>query len=392
MVSILAKFFIHSNDYKDTRVREKYGILCGLVGIFLNVCLFAGKFFIGLITGAISITADAFNNLSDAGSSFITLIGFKLAGQKPDPDHPFGHGRMEYLSGMFVSAIILLMAFELIKSSVEKIIHPELPEFNTITVVILVASILVKVYMAAYNTSVGKKIDSAAMAATAKDSLSDTIATTVVLICAIVGHFWNIPIDGYCGVLVGIMILIAGIEAMKDTINPLLGQPPTPELVSEIENIVMSYDKVLGIHDLVVHDYGPGRMMISLHAEVSYKEDILELHDIIDQIEFNLRGMLNCEPVIHMDPIVDDDDQINEAKEKVLEIVGELANKYNEKITMHDFRMVKGTTHSNLIFDVVVPHKFVLSDNELRDEIGNAVNEYNKTYFCVIQVDKAYVK
>lgn len=392
MVSILAKFFIHSNDYKDTRVREKYGILCGLVGIFLNVCLFAGKFFIGLITGAISITADAFNNLSDAGSSFITLIGFKLAGQKPDPDHPFGHGRMEYLSGMFVSAIILLMAFELIKSSVEKIIHPELPEFNTITVVILVASILVKVYMAAYNTSVGKKIDSAAMAATAKDSLSDTIATTVVLICAIVGHFWNIPIDGYCGVLVGIMILIAGIEAMKDTINPLLGQPPTPELVSEIEKIVMSYDKVLGIHDLVVHDYGPGRMMISLHAEVSYKEDILELHDIIDQIEFNLRGMLNCEPVIHMDPIVDDDDQINEAKEKVLEIVGELANKYNEKITMHDFRMVKGTTHSNLIFDVVVPHKFVLSDNELRDEIGNAVNEYNKTYFCVIQVDKAYVK
>lgn len=392
MVSILAKFFIHSNDYKDTRVREKYGILCGLVGIFLNVCLFAGKFFIGMITGAISITADAFNNLSDAGSSFITLIGFKLAGQKPDPDHPFGHGRMEYLSGMFVSAIILLMAFELIKSSVEKIIHPELPEFNTITVVILVASILVKVYMAAYNTSVGKKIDSAAMAATAKDSLSDTIATTVVLICAIVGHFWNIPIDGYCGVLVGIMILIAGIEAMKDTINPLLGQPPTPELVSEIENIVMSYDKVLGIHDLVVHDYGPGRMMISLHAEVSYKEDILELHDIIDQIEFNLRGMLNCEPVIHMDPIVDDDDQINEAKEKVLEIVGELANKYNEKITMHDFRMVKGTTHSNLIFDVVVPHKFVLSDNELRDEIGNAVNEYNKTYFCVIQVDKAYVK
>ncbi len=392
MVSILAKFFIHSNDYKDTRVREKYGILCGLVGIFLNVCLFAGKFFIGLITGAISITADAFNNLSDAGSSFITLIGFKLAGQKPDPDHPFGHGRMEYLSGMFVSAIILLMAFELIKNSVEKIIHPELPEFNTITVVILVASILVKVYMAAYNTSVGKKIDSAAMAATAKDSLSDTIATTVVLICAIVGHFWNIPIDGYCGVLVGIMILIAGIEAMKDTINPLLGQPPTPELVSEIEKIVMSYDKVLGIHDLVVHDYGPGRMMISLHAEVSYKEDILELHDIIDQIEFNLRGMLNCEPVIHMDPIVDDDDQINEAKEKVLEIVGELANKYNEKITMHDFRMVKGTTHSNLIFDVVVPHKFVLSDNELRDEIGNAVNEYNKTYFCVIQVDKAYVK
>lgn len=392
MVSLLAKFFIHSDDYKDTRVREKYGILCGSVGIFLNILLFAGKFFIGFITGAISITADAFNNLSDAGSSFITLIGFKLAGQKPDPDHPFGHGRIEYLSGMFVSAVILMMAFELIKSSVQKIIHPELPEFSVVTVIILVASIIVKVYMAIYNTSVGKKIESAAMSATAKDSLSDTVATTVVLICAIVGHFFSLPIDGYCGVLVGVMIFIAGIEAMKDTVNPLLGQPPAPELVDEIEKIVMNYDKILGIHDLVVHDYGPGRLMISLHAEVSYKEDILELHDIIDQIEFNLRGMLNCEPIIHMDPIVDDDEQINEAKQKVLEIVKELAEKHNEKITMHDFRMVKGTTHSNLIFDVVVPHKFVLSDNELRDEINNAVNEYNKTYFCVIQVDKAYVK
>lgn len=392
MVSVLSRFFIHSNDYKDARVREKYGILCGCVGIFLNICLFAGKFFIGLITGAISITADAFNNLSDAGSSFITLIGFKLAGQKPDPDHPFGHGRIEYLSGMFVSAIILLMAYELIKSSIEKILHPSLPEFSLITVIILVASILVKIYMAYYNSSVGKKIDSAAMSATAKDSLSDTIATSVVLICAVVGHYWSIPIDGYCGVVVGLMILIAGIQAMKDTVNPLLGQPPSPELVKEIEEIVMSYDKVLGIHDLVVHDYGPGRMMISLHAEVSYKEDILELHDIIDQIEFNLRGMLNCEPIIHMDPIVDDDEQINEAREMVQKIVEELAEEYNEKVTMHDFRMVKGTTHSNLIFDVVVPHKFALSDNELRERIGNAVNEYNKTYFCVIQVDKAYVK
>lgn len=386
MVGILAKIFIRNNDYKDTRVREKYGILCGILGIALNVILFAGKFIAGTVSGAISITADAFNNLSDAGSSFITLIGFKLAGQKPDPDHPFGHGRMEYLSGLFVSVLILLMAYELIKSAIDKIIHPQLPEFSIMVVIILLASIAVKIYMAFYNSSVGKKIDSTAMAATAKDSLSDTIATSFVLIASVVGYIWKIPIDGYCGVIVGLLILYAGIEAMKDTINPLLGQPPSPELVEEIEHIVMSYEKVKGIHDLVVHDYGPGRLMISLHAEVPYKEDILELHDMIDQIEFDLRGMLNCEPIIHMDPIVDDDDEINDARAEVEKIIREI----DEKISFHDFRMVKGNTHSNLIFDIVVPHGYSMSDLELRELISNRVNGYNKTYFCVIQVDKDY--
>lgn len=388
MVSLLAKIFIDSDNYKDSKVREKYGMLCGIVGIFFNILLFAGKFITGTVSGAISITADAFNNLSDAGSSFITLIGFKLAGQKPDPDHPFGHGRIEYISGLFVSVLILLMAYELIKSSIIKIIHPELPEFSSMVVIILLASIAVKFYMAFYNTKVGKKIDSAAMSATAKDSLSDTIATSVVLISAIVGHVWKLPIDGYCGVLVGLLILYAGIGAMKDTVNPLLGQPPEPELVEEIEKIVMSYDKILGIHDLVVHDYGPGRLMISLHAEVPYKEDILELHDLIDQIEFNLRGILNCEPIIHMDPIVDDDEEINTAKDKVREIISEI----DPEIKFHDFRMVKGTTHSNCIFDIVVPHGFKLSDEELREIISKKVNEFNNTYFCVIQVDKAFVK
>lgn len=388
MISLLAKCFIKSDNYKDTNIRSKYGMLCGIVGIVFNVLLFAGKFVAGTISGAISITADAFNNLSDAGSSFITLVGFKLANQKPDPDHPFGHGRIEYISGMFVAVLILLMAYELIKSSILKIIHPELPEFGVLVIVILVVSILVKIYMAFYNTAVSKKIDSAAMAATAKDSLSDSIATTVVLISAIVGHIWNLPIDGYCGLLVGIMILIAGITAMKDTINPMLGQPPEKELVEEIEKIVMSYDMIVGIHDLVVHDYGPGRLMISLHAEVPYKEDILEIHDVIDQIEFNLRGVLNCEPVIHMDPIVDDDEEINYAKEKVGEIIAGI----DSNINFHDFRMVKGTTHSNLIFDIVVPHGYKLTDAELREMINTKVNEYNNRYFCVIQVDKSYVK
>lgn len=389
MVTLLSKIFIKNNtQYKDSKVREAYGVLCGAIGIFLNICLFAGKFVAGTITGAISITADAFNNLSDAGSSFITLIGFKLAGQKPDPDHPFGHGRIEYLSGLFVAMLILLMAFELIKSSVIKIIHPELPEFSVISVIILLASILVKVYMAFYNKSVGKKIDSAAMSATAKDSLSDTISTTVVLLSTIVGHIWGLPVDGYAGTLVGLFILYAGFEAMKDTVNPLLGQAPDEELVEEIEKIVLRYDKIIGIHDMVIHDYGPGRLMVSLHAEVPYNEDILELHDIIDQAEFDLRGMLNCEPIIHMDPVVTDDEETNEMKKVVEGVIADI----DPVIRFHDFRMVKGPTHTNLIFDVVVPHKFKMTDAEIRDTIFEAINGYNSTYFTVVQVDKAFTK
>lgn len=389
MVSLLAKFFIKNKDnYKDSKVRENYGVLCGAVGIFLNVVLFLGKFLAGTLSGAISITADAFNNLSDAGSSFITMVGFKLAGQKPDEEHPFGHGRMEYLSGIFVSVIIILMSWELLKSSVQKILHPELPEFSVLIVVILLASIAVKCYMAFYNTSVGKKIDSAAMAATAKDSLSDSVATAVVLISTFVGYFFKLPIDGYCGVLVSLMILWAGISAMRETVGPLLGQAPEKEFVEQIEKIVMSYDKVLGIHDLVVHDYGPGRLMISLHAEVPYKEDILEMHDMIDRIEFDLRGMLNCEPVIHMDPIVDDDADTNRWKD----MVGEVINSVDEKMKFHDFRVVKGNTHNNLIFDVVIPHGFKLSDNELREEIFKRVHEQDETLFTVIQVDRLYTR
>lgn len=389
MIKILANIFIKNNSsYKDPHVRENYGVLCGLVGIFLNVVLFAGKFLAGTLSGAISITADAFNNLSDAGSSFITMIGFKLAGQKPDAEHPFGHGRMEYLSGIAVSVIIILMAWELLKNSIAKILNPSLPEFSLLIVIILVASIVVKLYMAFYNSGIGKKIDSAAMAATAKDSLSDSIATGVVLVSAFVGYYFKIPIDGYCGLLVALMILWAGISAMKETIGPLLGQAPEQEFVDEIEKIVFSYDKIIGIHDLVVHDYGPGRLMISLHAEVPYKEDILEMHDIIDRIEFDLRGMLNCEPVIHMDPIVTDDEDTNRWKEIVKEVTEEI----DSRLKFHDFRVVKGPTHNNLIFDVVAPHKFELTDNELKEAIFAKVHGRDETLFTVVQVDRMYTK
>lgn len=352
MVTLLAGIFIKDKENTSSpAVRQAYGMLTGVVGIFLNICLFAGKFIAGTISGSISITADAFNNLSDAGSSFVTLIGFKLAGAKPDPDHPFGHGRIEYVSGLIVSGVILLMAFELIKNSVDKIMHPTEVEFSLLAMGILVASILVKIYMYFYNSQISKKIDSAAMKATAVDSLSDTLATTVVLIAAIVAKYTGLQVDGYCGVLVGLFIFYAGFSAAKDTLDPLLGQPAEPEFVERIEEIVNGYDMVLGIHDLVVHNYGPGRVMISLHAEVPADEDILKIHDMIDIIENDLKEQLHCEAVIHMDPLVVNDEQTNELRAAVKEIVENLEG----DVSMHDFRTVIGPTHTNMIFDVLVP-------------------------------------
>lgn len=389
MVTFLAKMFI--KDYKnktDAGVRTAYGILCGAVGIFINILLFLIKFIAGTISGSIAITADAFNNLSDAGSSFITMIGFKLGSQRPDPEHPFGHGRMEYLSGLAVSIIVILMGVELLKESFDKIIHPSVPEYSVTVLIILLISIAFKLYMAFYNTRVGKSIDSMAMAATAKDSLSDTVATSVVLISMLVGHFFVVPIDGYCGVLVAILICIAGITSVKDTIGPLLGQPPAPEFVAEIENIVMSHDIVQGMHDLIVHDYGPGRVMISLHAEVPCDEDVLFIHDEIDVIEEELRQKLNCEAVIHMDPIATDDEELAAMKE----VVGKIISEIDEVLNFHDFRMVQGESHTNLIFDVVAPFKYKMSDDELKKTVFFAINAYNNKYISVIHVDHSYIK
>ena len=387
MISLLAKLLI--KDYKnvtDAKVREAYGVLCGGMGIALNILLFLGKFLAGTISGSIAITADAFNNLSDAGSSFITLIGFKLGSQKPDPEHPFGHGRMEYLSGLAVAVLIIVMAVELFKSSFDKILHPEVLECSAVIVLILLASIAVKIYMAIYNHNVGKKIHSAAMGATAKDSMSDTIATTVVLISTIVGAIWGIPIDGYCGVLLSILIFMAGIGAIKDTVGPLLGTAPDKEFVEKIEEIVMAHDIVKGMHDLVVHDYGPGRVMISLHAEVPHTEDILVIHDEIDNIEEELGDKLNCEAVIHMDPIIMDDEKVNEVKEYVRNIVCQVG----EELNFHDFRMVSGNSHTNLIFDVVVPFKYRMSDEVIKKAIQEAIWVNYPRYNAVIHIDHTY--
>ena len=387
MISLLARLFIKTDGQSPAAVRKAYGILCGAVGIGFNVLLFLGKFFAGTISGSIAITADAFNNLSDAGSSFVTMLGFQLAGQKPDSDHPFGHGRIEYLSGLAVSLLILLMGFELGRSSVEKILHPEPVDSSPLVIVILCVSIAVKLYMTFYNRRLGKQLNSAAMEATGMDSLSDSVATSAVLLATLVGHFTGLMIDGWCGILVAAFILWSGFNAAKDTLNPLLGMPPTPEFVEEIRQIVMAHKSILGIHDLIVHDYGPGRVMISLHAEVSASASVLDLHDEIDNVEKELQDTLGCHAVIHMDPIVIDDGITQETRERVAALVRCI----DDQISIHDFRMVAGPTHTNVIFDAVVPFGFRMSDADVKKAICRAVEAMDGTYYAVVTVEHSYV-
>lgn len=385
MISLLARLFIKQSG-DEQAVRKAYGILCGAVGIGFNVLLFIGKFFAGTLAGSIAITADAFNNLSDAGSSFVTLLGFQMAGQKPDSEHPFGHGRIEYLSGLAVSMLILLMGVELAKSSLQKILHPEPVDSSPVVIAILCVSIAVKLYMFSYNRQLGRKLNSSAMEATSMDSLSDSAATLAVLIATLVGHFTGLMIDGWCGILVAAFILWSGFNAAKDTLDPLLGTPPTREFVTQIRDTVMAHKSILGIHDLIVHDYGPGRVMISVHAEVSASENVLELHDEIDNVEKELREKLGCEAVIHMDPIVTDDGITEETRQRVAALV----HCIDDEINIHDFRMVVGPTHTNVIFDAVVPFKFRLTDAEVREKIEAAVRALDGNYYAVVNVERPY--
>ncbi|MCM1193258.1 MAG: cation diffusion facilitator family transporter [Butyrivibrio sp.] len=385
MVTLLSKFFIRNREnVKDPAVRQAYGILCGAVGIALNLLLFGGKFAAGLISGSIAITADAFNNLSDAGSSVITLIGFKIAGQKPDSDHPFGHGRFEYISGFLVSVIILLMGVELLRGSIVKIIRPEKPVFSPVILGILIVSVLVKGYMFLYNKRLGKKLNSAAMAATATDSLSDMLATAVVFLSTLVSRFTDFNADGWCGILVGLFICYAGFSAARDTVSPLLGQAPDPEFVQQIKDIVAAHKEVLGIHDLIVHNYGPGRVLISLHAEVPADGSIIELHEVIDNIEHELHNTLSCQAVIHMDPVRVGDKETERQKKMVEGILAEI----EPALTMHDFHIACDRTHTSLIFDVVTPYGFRLSDTELVELIDRKVKAGHPDYHIAVDVDK----
>ena len=388
MITFLASLFIKdSKNYKEPSVRQAYGVLSGAVGIGLNILLFFGKWLAGTISGSIAITADAFNNLSDAGSSIITLIGFRLSGQEPDPEHPFGHGRMEYISGLLVSVAILVMGFELIGASIGKLRSPEPIESSALVFGILIASILVKLYMFFYNHSLSKKIESAAMKATSVDSLSDTVATTLVLIATLISKYTGLLLDGWFGILVGLFILYTGGSTLKETIDLLLGQPPKQEFIDEVKEIVLGHSMVHGVHDLIVHDYGPGRVMISLHAEVDVNGDIQDIHEQIDHIEHELQEKLHCSATIHMDPIVTDDKEVLAMKAKVEEMVHFL----DESFSMHDFRMVKGSTRTNLIFDVEVPRKTSYTDNEIVNWLKERIHELpGSKYFAVIQIDHEY--
>ncbi len=387
MIKLLSKIFIKSEGMDNASLRRAYGMLCSIVGIGLNLLLFAGKLLAGFISSSVSVMADAFNNLSDAGSSVITLFGFRLSGQKPDVDHPFGHGRIEYLSGLLVSLAIMLMGFELLKTSVGKIITPEEMSFSPVSLCILIASILVKLYMGIYNRGYGKKFDSSSMKATASDCFSDVIATSAVFLSFIVYLIFDINVDAYCGAAVSLFILFSGFRAAKETIDPLLGKPPAEEVVKQIEDIVLSHEGIIGIHDLIVHDYGPGRQMISLHAEVSAKADLLSAHDTIDNIEKELSEKLSCVATIHMDPVIADDPEIDKLKKMVNDFVKAI----DDRITVHDFRMVRGDTHTNLIFDVVLPYDGKLSDNEIKEIIKKNINIYDSNLFAVINVDKPFV-
>lgn len=389
MITLLSRLFIkdHTN-YASPAVRLRYGMLCGAVGIGFNILLFIGKIITGTLTGSIGITADAFNNLSDAGSSAITLVGFRLSDAKADKEHPFGHGRFEYISGLIVSMAILLMGFELGKTSVEKIISPEPVTFSYLAIGVLTCSILVKLYMFFYNRGIGKKIDSAAMRATAMDSFSDVTATSVVLLSMFVGKWTGWMIDGYTGLVVALFILYTGVRAAKETISPLLGQSPTVEFVERIEQIVLAHDGIIGVHDLVVHDYGPGRVMVSLHAEVPADGDMISLHDAVDNLEKMLKEECGCETVIHMDPVETNNAETNRLRAETTAILREL----DKRLTLHDFRVVAGPTHTNLVFDVVVPFEFPMTDDAVKNAVSERIHALEGKCYAVIQIDKSSVR
>lgn len=378
--------FTGDGDPMSPETRRRCGILSGQIGIALNLLLFAGKFLAGIMTASIAVTADAFNNLSDAASSVVTLIGFRLASQEADEEHPFGHGRIEYLAGLVVAILILLVGVELAQSSLQKILHPEPVDFSLLSAGILAVSVAVKLWMFWFNRGLSKTIQSAALAATAADSLSDSAATGTLLLGLLAGHFMRLPLDGWLGMGVALFILRTGWSAAKDTINPLLGRPMDQALAADIDQIVLGHDYILGIHDLVYHDYGPGRAMMSFHAEVPAGADLLEIHDVIDHIERELKAKHQIETCIHMDPVVRD-----ERTEALRCQVRDIARGLDPALSIHDFRITAGPIHTNILFDVVVPYGFRLSDGEVRGALAAGIKKLSERYFPVIQVDHSYV-
>lgn len=388
MSSLLVKLFVKDKDnVADTGVRTAYGILSGVVGIVLNLILCAAKFTVGSLTGSIAITADAANNLSDAGSSVVTVFGFKLSNKPSDEEHPFGHGRIEYIAALIVSFLILFMSYELGRSSIEKIMNPEPVKFSIVSAAVIAVSILGKVWLAYFNNKLGKKINSAAMTAVVKDSIGDILATTITLIALILSKFTALPVDGYLGILVSLFVLYAGIGILKETVGTLLGRPPEKEMVEELEERILSYDGVVGTHDMMIHDYGPGRLFASVHIEVPANVDIVISHDVADIIEKEVGKAMGMHLTVHLDPIVTDDESVNELKAVAAKVISEIDKSYK----FHDFRVVEGPTHTNLIFDLVIPHEHKQSRDEIAAVVSDKIREYDPTYFCVITVEHDFV-
>ncbi len=394
MKKFISLFIKNSENVDDEKVRKQYGNLSGIMGIILNVFMSALKITVGAITGAISVLSDGVNNLSDAGSSVITLLGFKLSNKKPDKHHPYGHGRLEYFAGLIVSMIIIFIGVELFTSSINKISSGEILSFNSdlvfiVTVGVLFISILIKLWMFLFNRYSGKKIKSALLIATSMDSITDCVSTFVVLICTIISKFYTgFSIDGVAGILVSLFICYTGLKSVKDIVDVFIGSAPDPELVNKIADYVLNFDKrVVGIHDFMLHDYGPGRKIIILHVEVPSDGDILELHDMIDNIEKGLETEFNAMATIHLDPVITNNERVKELKELCIKIIKEL----DENFTLHDFRMNEGETHANLIFDVVITHETKLSNEYIKEEINKKVKEYDSKLACVINVEYSYV-
>lgn len=383
---LLSRFVKGYPEVNDPQVRARCGNLAGLVGICCNLLLSAGKFLAGLLTGSVAISADAVNNLSDASSSIITLLGFRLAARPADDEHPYGHGRTEYLSGLAVSVMILLIGAELAKTSIQKILSPEPITTGMVSILILAASILVKFWMAAFNRHVGRLIRSATLEATAADSRNDVISTGAVLIATLLQMQFGWNLDGYMGLAVAAFILWSGWGLVKDSIAPLLGQTPDPELVRHIADVTLSYPGVLGIHDMIVHDYGPGRQFASLHAEMAASADVLESHDTIDRIEKYFLEQEGLHVVIHYDPIVTDDSETGEARE----FFAAEAKKLDPRLSIHDLRMVPGTTHTNVIFDLVLPRELDSRAPELKHALQEAAQRKNPLWLCVITAENSF--
>lgn len=391
---MLSKFLVNTfikdnNNTKEKKVRNKFGVLGGAVGIVVNLILVAIKVSVGLITGSIAITADGFNNLSDAASSIITIAGFKLSNMPADKEHPFGHGRIEYISSLIVSFLVILVGLEFVKSSAIRIFNPSKVDFEIIPFILLIVSILLKLWLAGFNRYIGNKIDSKALKAAAVDSLGDVFASTCVSISFLASKFTNFPIDGYVGVVVALIIVYSGVSLVKETLNPLLGEAPDPELVKELESLILSYPHITGIHDLIIHNYGPGRCMASVHAEIPSDMNIMEIHNIIDKAEREISQKLELYLVIHMDPICLSDDEIKVAYIEVSKII-----KYNPLIkSMHDFRIVGEGDEKNLIFDVVVDSenlKKIMNEQALKNDIIEAIKEIHPEYNCIITIDHDY--